>query len=195
MKKSLILTMALSLLMMGSISSSLANTDNDNVPPPPPEKCGCKCHHPNFGQHPPKMTKAEFEKMQKERKKEFEKKLKLTKKQKQQIEANRLAKQEKMEPIKKEIGSKIAKIHQIKTSNISEDEKKAQIEAIKKEIEPLKIKADELRLQNMKEFEAILTDKQRATLEEMKKERRAEFKGCHRPPCGCRPCPINPEKK
>ncbi len=44
----------------------------------------------------------------------------LTQEQKQQIEANRLVKQQEMEPIRKEIGNKIGKIHQIQTSNLSE---------------------------------------------------------------------------
>ena len=115
----------------------------------------------------------------------------ICKKQKEQIEANRLAKQQQMEPIRKEIGNKIGKIHQIKASNLSEEEKKKQIEEVKKEIAPLKAKADEIRLQNMKEFEALLTDKQKEILKEMKKERQAKFQ--HKQPCAKGPCPIAPE--
>lgn len=190
MKKTLILTMALSILLAGSASTVFATNDKVAAPAVATgEKADPGCLK---GMPCPKMTKAEFEKMQKQRKKEFEKKLKLTKKQKQIIEANRVAKQQEMEPIKKEIGAKLYKIQQIKNSNVSEDEKKKQIEAVKKEIEPLKQQANEIRRKNMKEFESILTDKQKAILEEMKKERKARMP---KPPCQQGPCPIKKELK
>ena len=106
----------------------------------------------------------------------------------------------------------------IKIANISEDEKKAQIEEVKKQLNEKRAQADELRKANFKKFEAVLTDKQKAELEKIKEENRQEFKkhkcthrhhhkgdcrdkkndcGCHKPvkqDCGCSLKDI-PEKK
>ena len=52
----------------------------------------------------------------------------------------------------------------------------------------LKKQAKDLRIKNMQEFESILTDKQKKTLEKMKKEGKKNFKKHHkkRPPCPCK---------
>ena len=190
MKKTLILTIALSMLLAGTASTVFAANDKAATPAVvTAEKADSGCLK---GMPCPKMTRAEFEKIQKERRKEFEKRLKITKKQKQIIEANRAAEKQEMEPIKKEISAKIYKIKQIKDSNISEEQKNKQIEEVKKEIAPLKQQANDIRRKNMQEFESILTDKQKTILEEIKKERKARF---YKKPCQQGPCPIPKDLK
>jgi len=199
MKKTLILPIALSILLTGTISSAFSCPCPDGQNPPPPPRCHCKMKHCDK-----KMTKAEFKKMKKEnekKKKEFEKKLNLTKEQKQQLEENRLAGHKQMEPLKQEMKAKFDKMHQIHTSNLSEQEKKKQLDAVKKELDTLKAKTDEIRKQNMKNFESILTEKQKAELQKWKAEHKDMHKhmkhhgmpdgNCPPPaPCNCPPPPV-----
>ncbi len=105
--------------------------------------------------------------------KKFEDELNLTDKQKEQAKALREKQMEAVKPIFE------------------------QLQAKDKEVLELRNQLRELRIQNKKEFEAILTDKQLKKLETLKQERRQEFAKRHRagmhkrPPvrcecnCGC----------
>ena len=122
-----------------------------DAPPPPP------C---------PKAQKA---------KSDFEKRMKLTDEQKQKAKELRMKGHEQMEPI-------IAKIKELKQekemvirSRMAVEMQKEKIAEIDAQIKDLKKQAHELRMQNMKEFESILTDKQKKELQKMKKEGRKKF--------------------
>ena len=122
-----------------------------DAPPPPP------C---------PKAQKA---------KSDFEKRMKLTDEQKQKAKELRLKGHEQMEPI-------IAKIKELKQekemvlkSRMAVQMQQEKIAEIDAQIKDLKKQAHELRMQNMKEFESILTDKQKKELQKMKKEGRKKF--------------------
>lgn len=162
----------------------------------PPRNCQC--------QRPPKGP--DFAK----RNAEFEKRLKLTDEQKAKAEAIRKKGFEQMKPVMQKIHEKKGEIEGIKKSKLLERDKQAQIEELQKQIGALKRSAHELRMQNMKEFEAILTSKQLKELKKMKEEGRKKFdkefknrphskfgegfeppkNGCH-----CPPPPFPPEAR
>lgn len=162
----------------------------------PPRDCQC--------QRPPKGP--DFAK----RNAEFEKRLKLTDEQKAKAEAIRKKGFEQMKPVMQKIHEKKGEIEGIKKSKLLERDKQAQIEELQKQIGALKRSAHELRMQNMKEFEAILTSKQLKELKKMKEEGRKKFdkefkKRPHpkfgegfEPPkdgCHCPPPPFPPEAR
>ena len=49
------------------------------------------------------------------------------------------------------------------------------IAKIKSEVKALKLQADEIRKEDMKKFEEVLTPEQKVKFEEIKKEKRAQF--------------------
>jgi len=92
---------------------------------------------------------------------------------------------QKLKPIRREIHSLKNEIWEIKENdNLTREEKDAKIEPIVKKIDGLKKKADEIRQADMKQFESILTSKQKKTLEAFKKTHKpCPKKDGHRPPC------------
>lgn len=117
---------------------------------------------------------------------DFEKRLKLTEKQKAKAEALRQKGHEEMKPIMDQIKQKYEEIDAVKKSRIAVQAQEEKIEQIKKEIKVLKGKARELHKQNMKDFESILTKKQKKELAKMKEEGRKRFEKSHKkhPPKG-----------
>ena len=153
-------------------------------------------HHKFKGQPP---SKAEME----AKKAEFEKRLNLTEKQKEQIEKNKQQDREKMKTIfekMKENKDAIKEIHQ--NDSLSPEDKVTKSAEYEKNLIDLKVKANELRKENMKNFENILTEEQKVEFakikEEQKKEmekRRGQFKGKRgfkgsQPPIGL---PVQPK--
>lgn len=122
-------------------------------------------HHKHF-------TKEEME----AKKVEFEKRLNLTEEQKKQIEINKQNDKEKIKPI-------IDKLHQKKldymmleaNADIDEQTKTKQKEELQNEIKELKFQADNCRKENMQNFEAILSDEQKAEFEKIKIEQKTEL--------------------
>ena len=98
-------------------------------------------------------------------KSDFEKRMKLTDEQKQKAMETIIAKIKELKQ-EKEMVLKSRMAVQM------QQEKIAEIDA---QIKDLKKQAHELRMQNMKEFESILTDKQKKELKKMKKEGRKKF--------------------
>ena len=92
---------------------------------------------------------------------------------------------QKLKPIRREIHNLKNEIWEIKENdNLPREEKDAKIEPIVKKIDGLKKKADEIRQADMKQFESILTSKQKKTLETFKKTHKpCPKKDGHRPPC------------
>lgn len=119
----------------------------------------------------PPMQKQYMEK----RKQEFEKRLKLTDEQKIKAKEIQEKSREEMKPIMKQIRLKREEIRKIENSFNTDADKKALIEPLRNDVRELNKKAHQMRVQNMKEFEGILTQKQIKELEKMKQEGRKKF--------------------
>ena len=65
-------------------------------------------------------------------------------------------------------------------SKIAPQAQEEQLAQIRKEIRDLKKQANEIRMNNMKEFESILTKKQLKELNKMKEEGRKNFEKTHK---------------
>ena len=154
MKKSLIIA-GIAALMLSS-TMSYANTVTDTNAPKKPE-CNCKCQK----QKPPKMTRQSLDD-----------RLKLTDDQKKQAREIRMKGHEKIKPVFEKMKAKHEEIRTVKQSNLSEEEKAKKLTALKKDMSELKKQAREIRNENTKEFEAILTPEQKTEFEQIKKEAR-----------------------
>ncbi|MBQ3640454.1 Spy/CpxP family protein refolding chaperone [bacterium] len=142
---------------------------------PPPQKG----HHmmPPPNQQDMKAKKAEFE----AKKAEFEKRLELTEEQKAQIRANKEKDRETMKPVIEQIRAKHIQYAKIDTDNsLSDEAKEKQKQELKKEIKALKVQADNLRKENMKHFESVLTEKQKKEFDKIKKEQKQEIEKKHK---------------
>ena len=82
---------------------------------------------------------------------------------------------EQMEPIMAKIKELKQEKEMVIKSRIAVEMQKERIAEIDAKIKDLKKQARELRIQNMKDFEAILTDKQKKELQKMKNEGRKKF--------------------
>ena len=170
-------TLVLASLLVFTMSAAFANTDTPKVPfdkkrPPIERKM----------QQQPKFDKEKMAKKQAE----FEAKLNLTEEQKAQAKEIRLKGHEEMKPIFEKMKAKKLEIDAVKANeSITVGEQKAQLNKLFTEMKDLKKQARDLRIKNMQEFESILTDKQKKTLEKMKQEGKKNFKKHHpkRPPC------------
>lgn len=124
-------------------------------------------------------SRAEMEK----KKAEFEKRLKLTDEQKQKIENNRHQGHEQVKPIMEQQRLKMQEIKKIyKDNTLTQEQKEQKAATLKEEINKLKEQANAYREQNIKDFESILTEKQKKEFAKIKQEqkkdmekRRAEF--------------------
>lgn len=180
MKKTLILAAA---LMFASATISFA-ADTTPAAPQVSQPCVAGKPAPPCCKKPPKNE--EFKK----RHEQFEKRLKLTDEQKAKAEQIRQKGHEQMKPIIDKIQEKKAEIEAVKRSKLAAKAQQEKIEQLHKDIRALKKEAHELRMQNMKEFESILTAKQQKELKKMKEEGRKKFEKEHRKnghPCGPKP--------
>ena len=93
-----------------------------------------------------------------------------------------------MKPIMEKLKEKRLEAEAVKRSRMATQMQEEKLEQLNKEIRALKRAAHELRMQNMKEFEAILTKKQLKELKKMKDEGRKKFEKEHKknghPPFG-----------
>lgn len=112
-------------------------------------------------------------------KQEFEKRLNLTEKQKEQAKAIHEKGKEQIKPIIQEIQLKKQEIEAVKRSRIAPKMQEERIAKLENDIMELRKQAREIRKQNTKEFEKILNKKQKAELEKMKAEGRARFERKH----------------
>ena len=132
-----------------------------------PAKPQCHCPKCNCQRPPQKGT--DFAK----RHAEFEQRLKLTDEQKTKAKELREESFEKIKPIMDKMKEKRAEIQTLK--NDSSAAGKARLEQLNKEVGALKQEAHRLRMENMKDFEAILTKEQLKELKKMKEEGRKNF--------------------
>ena len=105
----------------------------------------------------------------------FEQKLGLTEVQKLKARELRKAGHAKMEPVMKDIKAKKQEAEMVRNSKLTVEAQEERLKVIDKDLEVLQKQAQEIRKENMKEFEAILTKDQRKTLKNMKKEGRKNF--------------------
>ncbi|MCM1009248.1 MAG: Spy/CpxP family protein refolding chaperone [Fusobacterium sp.] len=113
---------------------------------------------------------------------DFEQRLNLTDEQKQIAKAQREKSIEKIKPILEEINNKKSEIEMTKMSRMAQqaiDEKVAELQG---EIRALRKQAHEIRKENMKAFEASLSEAQRKELQKMKEEGRKRFEEQHKKP-------------
>lgn len=118
--------------------------------------------------------------------------LNLTDEQKAKADKMRQESKKKMKPLFQEmrkIDEKISKIYD--NDKLSQEDKEKQVKPLMEKKTKLHMQADELRKADMKKFEAILTDEQKAKLEEFKKTHKPR----HRGPKGGRMMPPPPVKE
>ena len=152
-------------------------------------------NQPNQVKRPPFEKKVPPEHIK--RAQAFEKKLGLTEEQKVQAREIRKDGFEKIKPIFEQIIAKKQEAENIKRSKIAVKDQSERLKKIDKEIKALEKQAIEIRKENMKAFEGILTKEQKKILKEMKAEGRKNFKANHpksgRPPI--KPCKFEEAKK
>ena len=110
-----------------------------------------------------------------QREKAFEKRLGLTEEQKVKAKEIRIKGQEKIKPVMEEIKAKKQEAKMVKMSRIAVQVQEERLSAIDSELKILEKKAHDIRKANMKEFESILTKKQKKILKQMKKEGRKKY--------------------
>ena len=122
----------------------------------------------------------------------FEQKLQLTEVQKLKASELRKSGHEKMKPVMDQIKAKKQEAQKIRESKLTVQAQEEKLTVIDNELKELEKQAAEIRKQNMKDFESILTSAQKKTLKQMKKEGRKKFKkgGKIAPP----PCPFPAQK-
>ncbi len=136
---------------------------------------GCKfCPSVQAAQTHPRPSKEQM-------KKEFEQRLNLSEKQKQQAKIIHQQGREQMKPIIYQIEIRHQEIEAVKRTKMTEKAKQERINQISEEIKELDKQAREIRKKNSQEFEKILNKKQKAELEKMKAEGRARFEKNHPP--------------
>jgi len=176
MKKTLLATtLIMTFLLSAQCSEAFAAASSPTLPPthsaagefpPPPPNSG---HHPDFKKPP--FNEKDFEK----KKAEFEKKLKLTDTQKQKAKEIHERGAKEMKAAMDELKTTRDKIFKIENSFATDKEKRAQIEPLKNKVRTLNKKLHQIRVNNMKEFEGILSEKQLKTLNKMKENGRKDF--------------------
>ena len=132
----------------------------------------------------PQFNQQHLQKMPQKPKTDFDAKLKLTEEQKLKAAELRQKGHEQMKPIMEQT---IAKRKALKEAIDSNKDYKT-VESLKIDLHNLEKQAHEIRMQNMKDFESILTNKQKKELEKIKQEGRKKFEQEHknRPPQGPR---------
>ena len=142
------------------------------------------------------VTKPNKQEMQK-RRESFEKRLNLTEEQVKLAKTQRENTREKMYPLMLQLKQKYSELSLLPKENLIEELKIEKEKNIKKDIKDLEKQIHELKVQNMRDFESILTAKQRKELIRMKQEGRKNFAKHHRPkpPFGAKLHNIPCEKK
>ena len=105
----------------------------------------------------------------------FEQKLGLTEVQKLKAREIRMSGHSKIKPVIESILYKKQEAEMIRRSRIAVQMQEEKLAEIDKELAELEKKAQVIRKENMKEFESILTWKQKRILKEMKKEGRKKY--------------------
>ncbi len=150
------------------IFASAANAEPQKLMPKNPKMM------PAFDKKIPQNAE-ERAKMRRAHEAAFEQKLGLTEVQKLKARELRKSGHENMKPVMEDLKSKKHQAEEIRNSKLTVQEKEEKLIILDREIQALEKKAVELRKQNMKDFESILTKDQRKTLKQMKKDGREKF--------------------
>ena len=163
MKKTLLVACAMIFAASSAVFAADAVNPEPAKVPVKEQECNLKTrpHHPS----------PDFKKRQAD----FENRLQLTEEQKAQAEQIRKKGHEEMKPIMDQIRAKRQEAEAVKRSRMSERMQRQKLAQIDKDIAKLKNEANMLRVKNMREFESILTVKQKQELKKMKEEGRKEF--------------------
>jgi len=130
-------------------------------------------------------VQARHDSMRKHRENAFEQRLGLTEVQKLKAREIRISGHEKIGPVINSIRFKKQEAEMIRRSRMAVQMQEEKLAEIDKELAELEKKAQVIRKENMKEFESILTWKQKRILKQMKKEGRKKYHQEHpmkRPP-------------
>jgi len=111
---------------------------------------------------------------------DFEKRLNLTDEQKAQAKEIHKKGFEEIKPIMDSLKLKHEEIEAVKRSKLAPEAQAEKIVQLKKECGELRHKARAVQMKNMKEFEAILTEKQQKELKKIKEEGRKNFAKTHK---------------
>ena len=160
MKKILVLLLAL-YLTSATVQAKIPENCMKNRPPMPPQ-----------------MTQQE----RAQHEKAFEQRLGLTEEQKQKSKELRFEGRKKIKPVIDKIKSREQEIELVKRSNLTPQEQEIKLNSLNADLKTLHKQAHDIRIENMKSFEEILTQEQRQILKEMKQEGRHEFKKHRMPP-------------
>ena len=109
----------------------------------------------------------------------FEKRLGLTEEQKIKAREIRIKGHENLEPVIREMIAKKQEAKMVKMSRIAVQVQEERLAEIDAQLKVLEKRAHNIKKQNMKEFESILTKQQKRTLKEMKKEGRKKYQSTH----------------
>ena len=174
MKKLLIMACAMCVLA-GAATAAGVNNVNEGVKPFNDGQKGNieKFQKPTFDRKAPDME--QMKKIKKAHDAAFEQKLNLTEVQKLKARELRKAGHEKMAPVMKDIKAKKQEAEMVRNSKLTVEAKEEKLIVIDKDLAALQKQAKEIRKQNMKDFESILTKDQKKTLKNMKKEGRKNF--------------------
>jgi len=157
MKKSLILTGILSAILIAPASFAetqyVKNVNDIKRPCPCAKQFPQKAERPNIAER-----------------------LNLTDEQKQQAHEIRMQGHEKMKPVFEKMQLTKQEIKKINESDLTQDEKDAKIIPLKDEVKKLAQEAKKIRIENTKQFEAILTAEQKLEFEKIKQEGRDRVK-------------------
>ena len=110
---------------------------------------------------------------------EFEKRLKLTDEQKQKAKELRRNSHKEIKPIMEQMKLKHEEIEAVKLTKLAPQAQEEKIQSLKAEMMELHKKAHEIRMNNMKEFEALLTKTQLKELKKIKDEGRKRYEKEH----------------
>ena len=119
----------------------------------------------------------------------LDERLKLTEEQKKQAHDIRMDGHKKMKPVFDKMMAKKAEMKKVAESDLSQDKKDKKMASLKKDMKQLKQEARKIRMENTKQFEAILTPEQKAEFDKIKQEGRERAKQHHMKK---QPCPVKP---
>ena len=169
MKKSLLIAgIAAAVMMSSSLTYAATNTPQDTKTQTKYEKkMPCKCKDCKCKKSPQVKRQG------------LDERLNLTEEQKQKAHEIRMNGHEKMKPVFEKMKAKKAEIKEIAESDLSQAEKEKKIAPLKNDLRELKKEARQIRIDNTKEFEAILTPEQKAEFIKIKQQARENAKKHH----------------
>ena len=144
-----------------------------------PPKGPCDCPPPPPCAHRPAPPKVDLDK-----------KLNLTDAQKVKAREIRMEGHKQIKPLFEQLQTKQDQKRALMNSSVTSKEQIEMIDKLNSEINTLKRQIHEIRVKNMKEFESILTDKQKKTLDKIKMDSRKDFQKHHKGNHPHRPCPY-----